>query len=118
MALITLWTRRRRRARPWRRRGSGRWRRRGSAWPGNDYSDIVHRHAGEVAEAILMHQELDADSLAYPRTKVHRLVNPTFSVASLMEDSLEDVTVSIRDVGILPGVIDAEAGVTVPVPEA
>ena len=65
-----------------------------------------------------MHQELDADSLTYPRAKVHRLVNPTFSVASLMEDGLEDVTVSIRDVGILPGVIDAEAGVTVPVPEA
>ena len=118
MPLITLWTRRRRRARPWRRRGSGRWRRRGSAWPRNDYSDIVHRHAGEVAEAILMHQELDADSLTYPRSKVHRLINPTFGVASLMEDGLEDVTVAIGDVGILPGVIDAEAGVTVPVPEA
>jgi hypothetical protein len=48
-----------------------------------------------------MHQEFDTDGLAHIRSKVHRLMNPTFGVASLMEDGLEDVTVSIRDVGIL-----------------
>lgn len=65
-----------------------------------------------------MHQELNTDSLAYPRAKVHRLMNPTFRVASLMEDGLQDVAIGIRDVGILPGGIDAEGGITVPMPEA
>jgi hypothetical protein len=36
----------------------------------------------------------------------------------LEADGLEDVAVSIGDVRILPGEIDAEAGVTVSVPEA
>jgi len=65
-----------------------------------------------------MHQELNTDSLTYPRAKVHRLMNPTFRVARLMENGLEDVAIGICDVGILPRVIDAEGGITVPVPEA
>jgi hypothetical protein len=60
-----------------------------------------------------MHQELDADGLAYPWAKVHSLINPRLAVGSLMVDGLEDVAVTIGDVSILPGEIDAEAGVTV-----
>jgi hypothetical protein len=103
------------RARP----GCGsRSRRGGRAWPRHEHTHIVHKHAGEVAEAILMHQELDADGLAYPWAKVHSLINPRSAVGSLMVDGLEDVAVIIGDVSILPGEIDAEAGVTDPVPEA
>ena len=64
-----------------------------------------------------MHQEFNTDILTYPRAKIHRLLNPTFRVARLMEDGLEDVTVGICDVGVLPGVIDAECGITIPVLE-
>src|SRR6266480_124161 len=89
------------------------------AWPRHEYTHIVHKRAGEVAEAILMHQELDADGLAYPWAKVHSLINPRLAVGSLMVDGLEDVAVTIGDVSILPREIGtAEAGVTVPVPEA
>ena len=49
---------------------------------------IIHRHAGEVAGRILVDQELDPDSLPYPRAKVCLLINPTIGVASLMEDGL------------------------------
>ena len=106
----------RRGARPWRGCGPRHWRRRGSAWPRNDYSNIVHKHAGEVANAILMHQELDPDGLAYPGAKVHRLMNPTFGVASLMEDGLENVSVGIGDVSVL--IVGVKGIGAVPVPEA
>jgi hypothetical protein len=65
-----------------------------------------------------MHQEFDPDGLAHIRGKIHSLINPRFAVQHMMVDGLEDVAVSIGDVSILPGEIDAEAGVTVPVPEA
>ena len=63
-----------------------------------------------------MHQELDPDGLAYPGAKVHRLMNPTFGVASLMEDSLEDVAVSIGDVSVL--IVGVKGVGAVPVPKA
>ena len=81
------------------------------------YLHLVHKHAGDVAEAILMHQELDADGLAYPRGKIHALMNPTLGVGTLMVDGLEDVAVTIGDVGILPVEID-DVGSAVPVPQA
>jgi hypothetical protein len=79
---------------------------------------IIYSHAGKVAEAILMHQELDPDGLAYPRAKVDFLILPTSAVGQVVVDGFEDATACIRDVGILPGLIDAEGAVTVPVPEA
>jgi hypothetical protein len=64
-----------------------------------------------------MHQELDPDGLAYPRAKVHRLVNPRLAVASLMEDSLKDVSAGVRDISILPVEVNDVSG-AVPMPEA
>ena len=64
-----------------------------------------------------MHQELDADGLAYIRGKVRRLVNPRLAVATLMENGLKDVAVGIGDVSVLPVEVDGVSG-AVPMPEA
>ena len=63
-----------------------------------------------------MHQELDADGLAHVRAKIHRLVNPGLAVATLMENGLEDVSIGVGDVSVLPVEIDGFSG-AVPMPE-
>jgi hypothetical protein len=53
-----------------------------------------------------MHQELDADSLAHIRGKIHCLVNPGLAVATLTENGLKNVAVAIGDVSVLPVEVD------------
>ena len=64
-----------------------------------------------------MHQEPDADGLAYLGGKIHRLVNPRLAVATLMENGLNDVAVGVGDVSVLPVEVDGISG-AVPMPEA
>ena len=64
-----------------------------------------------------MHQELDADGLAYPRRKVYCLVDPTFVIRTLMVDGKESVTLSIGDIRILPIERNVIIG-AIPMPEA
>jgi hypothetical protein len=64
-----------------------------------------------------MHEELDAYSLAGVWCHVHRLLDPRLSVKALMEDCLQDVAVSISNIGVLPVERDF-VGCTIPVPEA
>ncbi|MGC2627807.1 MAG: hypothetical protein WA269_13300 [Candidatus Udaeobacter sp.] len=64
-----------------------------------------------------MYQELDADSLAYVRRKIHGLVNPGLAVATLREDGLKDVTAIIGDLSVLPVEVDGVSG-AVPRPKA
>src|SRR6266403_2372869 len=51
------------------------------------YRHIVHIHASVVAEAILMHQELDAHGLPRIRRHVECLVGADRVVETLMDDS-------------------------------
>ena len=64
-----------------------------------------------------MYRELDADSLAFLRSKIHGMVNPGLAVATLMEDGLTDVAVAIGDVSVLPVEIYGLSG-AVPMLEA
>jgi hypothetical protein len=98
-----------------RRRWASRRRRssRAFAWQGH----IVHIHSGVIAEAILVHQELDAHRLPRIGRHVHCLVDPRLRVVTLMEDGLQDGAGAIRDVSILPVERDG-VDRKVPVPEA
>jgi hypothetical protein len=62
-----------------------------------------------------MYQELDPDSLAYVRSKIHDLVNLGLAVARLMEDGLKDVIVAIGNVSVLPVEVDGISGTASPV---
>jgi len=64
-----------------------------------------------------MYQELDADSLANVRSKIHGLVNPGLAVATLMEDGLKDVVVASGDGRVLLVEIDGVSGAR-PMPKA
>ena len=78
---------------------------------------IVHKHSGEVAEVIQMHQKFDAHGHPRIRRHVHALVHPSLVVGALMEDRLQDVAIGVRDVGVLPVELDEVHGAG-PVPEA
>src|SRR5437899_2754348 len=79
---------------------------------------IIHVHARQVAEAVRMHQELDSDSLSLVRRKAHYRVDPGLCIRQLMENRLQDVAVSIRNISILPLGNNSDALGAVPVPEA
>jgi hypothetical protein len=64
-----------------------------------------------------MHQELDTNGLAHVRGKIHRLVNPELAVATLMENGLKNVAVTIGDVSVLPVEVDGVSA-AVPMPKA
>jgi len=78
---------------------------------------VVHKHSGEIAEVIQMHQEFDAHGLPRIRRHVYPRVEPRLRIVTLVEDCLQDVAVDIRDVSVLPVERDGIHG-AVPVPEA
>ena len=63
-----------------------------------------------------MDQKFDAHSLAGVRRHVHGLIDPCLRIKTLMEDRLQDDSVAISDIGVLPVEIDGIAG-AIPVPE-
>ncbi len=64
-----------------------------------------------------MYEELDAHSLAGVWRHVHDLVDPRLGIKQLVEDRLQNIAVTIGDVGVLPIEVDADIGGAVPMPE-
>ena len=64
-----------------------------------------------------MHQELDPHSDPSGRRHVHRLLHPHVVVRALVEDSLQNETVAVGNVRILPVKGDVVCS-TCPIPEA
>src|SRR5207249_11680282 len=81
--------------------------------------DIVHPHPGGVprrVKPVLVQQEVDTHGLCRIRAHVHYLVGPVHSITH-MEDRLQDVTIAIGDISILPVERDAVISAVL-VPEA
>jgi hypothetical protein len=63
---------------------------------------VIYIHAGVIAEAILVHQELDTHGLPSKGRHVDRLEEPSVAGVTQVEDGLQDSAVCVGDIGILP----------------
>lgn len=63
-----------------------------------------------------MHQEFETYCLPGIRRHIHGLVHPDFVVSALVEEGLQDVTIDVGDVSVLP-VEGEEVSATGPVPK-
>jgi len=63
-----------------------------------------------------VYQEFEAYRLPGIRRHVYGLMNPDFVVSTLMEKGLQDVTIRVSDVSVLPVEVDAVSA-TGPVPK-